>query len=151
MVNCDCLLAKANPNIGLSVLLRIKSPLVSNFHKYSFQETDEPAKANTSDLNEELGQVCNYGLLDYFNLAFLHFAIISKRLDKKHFILVSRSDVRRMNKIFGALLEKVYISNSMDHSPIKQTFEFRKSISTARKSVLNFIQLSIFVAKYCKM
>ena len=78
-----------------------KESLVSNSHKYSFQETDEPAKANTSDLNEELGQVCNYGLLDYFNLVFLHFAIINKRLDKKNFILV-------MNKIFGAFLEKVY-------------------------------------------
>ena len=39
----------------------------------------------------------------------------------------------------------------MDHSPIRQTFEFGKSISTAGKSILNFIQLSSLVAKYCKM
>ena len=40
---------------------------------------------------------------------------------------------------------------SMDHSPIRQSFEFGKSISTAGKSILNFIQLSSLVAKYCKM
>ena len=39
----------------------------------------------------------------------------------------------------------------MDHSPIRQTFKFGKSISTAAKSSLNFIQLSSLVAKYCKM
>ena len=39
----------------------------------------------------------------------------------------------------------------MDHSPIQQTFEFGKSISTAGKSILNFIQLSRLVAKYFKM
>ena len=39
----------------------------------------------------------------------------------------------------------------MDHSPIQQTFEFGKSISTAEKSILNFRQLSRLVAKYCKM
>ena len=31
-----------------------------SFSKCSFKETDEPAKANTSDLNEELGQVSMY-------------------------------------------------------------------------------------------
>ena len=30
----------------------------------------------------------------------------------------------------------------MDHSPIRQTFEFGKSISAVRKSILNLIQLS---------
>ena len=39
----------------------------------------------------------------------------------------------------------------MDHSLIQQTFEFGKSISTAEKSILNFIQLPRLVAKYCKM
>ena len=39
----------------------------------------------------------------------------------------------------------------MDHSPIRQTFAFGKSISTAAKSILNFIQLSSLVAKYCKV
>ena len=39
----------------------------------------------------------------------------------------------------------------MDDSPISQTFEFGKSISTAGKSILNFIQLPSLVAKYCKM
>ena len=40
---------------------------------------------------------------------------------------------------------------AMDHSPIRQTFEFEKSISTAGKSILDFMQLSSLVAKYCKM
>ena len=31
------------------------------------------------------------------------------------------------------------------------TFEFGKSISIAEKSILNFIQFSSLVAKYCKM
>ena len=35
----------------------------------------------------------------------------------------------------------------MDHSPIRQTFEFGKSINAIGKSVLNFIQLSSLVAK----
>ena len=39
----------------------------------------------------------------------------------------------------------------MDHSPISQSFEFGKSISTAGKSILNFVQLSSLAAKYCKM
>ena len=39
----------------------------------------------------------------------------------------------------------------MDHSPIRQSFEFGKSISAAGKSILNFIQLPSLVAKYCKM
>ena len=39
----------------------------------------------------------------------------------------------------------------MDHSPIRQTFELGKSISTAGKSILNFIQFLCLVAKYCKM
>ena len=38
----------------------------------------------------------------------------------------------------------------MDHSPIRQTFEFGKSISTAGKSILNFIQLSSLVANIVK-
>ena len=38
----------------------------------------------------------------------------------------------------------------MDHSPIRQTFEFGKSISTAGKSIFNFMQLSSLVAEYCK-
>ena len=42
-------------------------------------------------------------------------------------------------------------SNPMDHSPIRQTFEFGKSIGTAGKSILNFMQLSSLVAKYCKI
>ena len=40
---------------------------------------------------------------------------------------------------------------SMDHSTIRQTFEFGQSISTAGKNILNFIQLSPFVAEDCKM
>ena len=39
----------------------------------------------------------------------------------------------------------------IDHSPIRQSFEFGKSISTAGKSIVNFIQLSSLVAKYCKV
>ena len=39
----------------------------------------------------------------------------------------------------------------MDHSPIRQTFEFGNSIRTAGKSILDFIQLSSLVTKYCKM
>ena len=39
----------------------------------------------------------------------------------------------------------------MDHFPTRQTFEFGKSINTAGKSILHFIQLSSLVAKYCKM
>ena len=39
----------------------------------------------------------------------------------------------------------------MEHSLSRQTFEFGKSISTAGKSILNFIQLSSFVGKHCKM
>ena len=38
----------------------------------------------------------------------------------------------------------------MDHSPITQTFEFGKSVSTAGKSILNLIHLSSLAAKYCK-
>ena len=40
---------------------------------------------------------------------------------------------------------------TMDHSPIRQTFEFGKSISTAGKSSLNFIGLSSFVGRYFRM
>ncbi len=39
----------------------------------------------------------------------------------------------------------------MDHSPIRQTFELRKFISTARKSVLNLVKLGSLVAKYRKV
>ncbi len=39
----------------------------------------------------------------------------------------------------------------MDHSPIKQTFELGKFISTAGKSILNLIKLRSLVAKYRKM
>ena len=39
----------------------------------------------------------------------------------------------------------------MNHSPIRQTFEFGKLISTTGKGILNFIQLSSLDAKYCKM
>ena len=38
----------------------------------------------------------------------------------------------------------------MHHSFIRQTFEFGKSIRTAGKSILNFIQLSSLVAKIVK-
>jgi hypothetical protein len=41
--------------LNLYSVSRMKCP--HNFCKCSFKETDEPAKANTSDLNEELGQV----------------------------------------------------------------------------------------------
>ena len=39
----------------------------------------------------------------------------------------------------------------MYHSPIKQTFEFGKPISTAGKSILNLLQLLSLVAKYCNI
>ena len=42
-------------------------------------------------------------------------------------------------------------STRMDYSPIRQSFEFGKSISTTGKSILNFIELSSLVAKYRKM
>ena len=51
----------------------------------------------------------------------------------------------------GGLLTNRISLLTMGHSPIRQTFEFRKSISTAGKSILNFIQLSSLVAKNCKM
>ena len=38
----------------------------------------------------------------------------------------------------------------MDHSPIRQTFKFGKSISSARKSSLNIMQLLSLAAKYRK-
>ena len=38
----------------------------------------------------------------------------------------------------------------MDHFPIRQTLEFGKSICTAGKSILNFIQLSSLVANIVK-
>ena len=45
----------------------------------------------------------------------------------------------------------VHIATSIDHSLIRQTFEFGKSISTVEKSILNLIQLLSLVAKYCKI
>ena len=43
------------------------------------------------------------------------------------------------------------VNHPMDHSPIQQTFEFGKSISTAGKSILNFIQLSNYKIQSCKV
>ena len=39
----------------------------------------------------------------------------------------------------------------IDHSPIRQTFELGKFISTADKSILNLVRLRSLVTKYCKM
>ena len=39
----------------------------------------------------------------------------------------------------------------MDHSPIRQTFELGKFISTARKSIIDLVQLRSLVEKYRKM
>ena len=39
----------------------------------------------------------------------------------------------------------------MNHSPIRQTFELGKFISTAGKSILNLAQLGSLVEKYHKM
>ena len=52
--------------------------------------------------------------------------------------------------IFQVRLAFYSWGKSMDHSAIKQTFEFGKSISAAEKSILNFIQLSSLLANYCK-
>ena len=42
-------------------------------------------------------------------------------------------------------------SVAMDHSPIRQTFELGKFISTAGKSIINLVKLRSLVAKYRKM
>ena len=44
------------------------SPIIMYHPSLTFQPTDEPAKANTSDLNEELGQVqeMNLYFIEYF-------------------------------------------------------------------------------------
>ncbi len=39
----------------------------------------------------------------------------------------------------------------MDHSPIRQTFELGKFISTAGKSIINLVKLCSLVEKYRKM
>ena len=39
----------------------------------------------------------------------------------------------------------------MDHSPIRQTFELGKFISTAGKSIINLVKLCSLVVKCCKM
>ncbi len=42
-------------------------------------------------------------------------------------------------------------SHAMDHSPITQTSELGKFISTAGKSIINLVKLLSLVAKYRKM
>ena len=59
-----------------------------------------------------------------------------------------------MNRFCGNTVCQQHLKNflvTMDHSPIQQTFEFGKSISTAGKSILNFTQLLGLVVKYFKM
>ena len=46
------------------------------------------------------------------------------------------------------VLKLCTILKLMNHAPIRQTFEFGKSISTAGKTTLNFIKLSSLVATY---
>ena len=43
------------------------------------------------------------------------------------------------------------IESVMDHSPIRQTFELGKFISTAGKSIINLVNLRSLVEQYRKM
>ena len=42
---------------------------------------------------------------------------------------------------FIGKLYSLYTANSMDHSPIRQTFELGQFISTAGKSIINLVKL----------
>ena len=65
------------------------------------------------------------------------------------------SRVRQFVSVYlSALVIAVYYRNMKAinrPSPYLTNFEFGKSIRTAGKGILNFIQLSTLVAKYCKM
>ncbi len=62
-----------------------------------------------------------------------------------------RSRIWLFNRWCLTLPALLFKHSSMDHSPIRQTFELGKFISTAGTSIINLVKLRSLVEKYRKM